>query len=238
MLTEMTALRLTLSALILALTPLGAQEGPPRIAVSLYAFGYAPGHQDVHLRTGPEGYAKVELSTANIVGPVMSLLTEGKLTVHGEPTPSAEGGTTYPVIGSATLPSGLRRALVVLLPDPENKQTPYRTLVIEHDPEGFPLGTYRLINLSTHPIRGAVGRSIVRAEPGGLATLEPKGEPGSVLPVRFEYHANERWNRLTETRCAVRKDRRWLMCVYRDPKTRRLNIRSIPDRTATPTGPE
>jgi len=29
----------------------------------------------------------------------------------------------------------------------------------------------------------------------------------------------------------VRKDRRWLLCVYQEPGTDRINMRSIPDRT-------
>jgi hypothetical protein len=51
------------------------------------------------------------------------------------------------------------------------------------------------------------------------------------VPVRFEFFDQDRWNLLTETRCAIRKDRRWLTCIYQDPVTRRMNIRSIPDRT-------
>ncbi|RYD49290.1 MAG: hypothetical protein EOP85_01910 [Verrucomicrobiaceae bacterium] len=49
--------------------------------------------------------------------------------------------------------------------------------------------------------------------------------------MRFEIEKEGRWSRLTETRCAVRKDRRWLLCVYLDPATGRVNMRSIPDRS-------
>lgn len=227
-----------IAALLPALALVAGAQEVPRLKVCLYAFGYAPGLEDVHLRTGPEAFTKVELSTANIVGPVTALAPDGKITLHGPPETNAQGETVYPVVATATIPGGLRRALVVLLPDAADAAAPYRTLVLEHDAAGFPLGTYRLINLSTHPIRGAVGRTVVQAKPGGLATLALEGDPGAVLPVRFEYREGERWNRLTETRCAVRKDRRWLMCVYRDPKSGRLNIRSIPDRTVTPVGGE
>ena len=76
-----------------------------------------------------------------------------------------------------------------------------------------------------------MGRQVVKAEPGAIANLEIKGEPGSIVPVRFEFFEEKRWNLLTETRAAVRNDRRWLMCIYQDPSTGRMNIRSIPDRT-------
>ena len=52
--------------------------------------------------------------------------------------------------------------------------------------------------------------------------------------MRFEFFDEDRWNLLTETRCAIRKDRRWFTCIYQDAATGRMNIRSIPDRTAVP----
>ena len=42
---------------------------------------------------------------------------------------------------------------------------------------------------------------------------------------------------VAETRAAIRQDRRWLMFIFEDPATGRMNIRSIPDRTA-PAKPE
>ena len=120
---------------------------------------------------------------------------------------------------------------MVLFPAPKGATEPTAVLCFNHDLQDFPLGVYRLINLSPHPIRGAIAREFVEAKPGGVANLEPAGEPGAVVPVRFEFFDKDRWNLLTETRCAIRKDRRWLTCIYQDPATGRMNIRSIPDRT-------
>lgn len=225
-----------LTATLLSWGALAAEEVPARLAVSFYAFGYAPGLQDIQVATGRGKLTKVELSTANIVGPLMATVEAGRIALWGPPVTDDQGETTHPVAGTALIRDGLQRALVVLLPESGEKGASYRTLVLENDAGGFPLGTYRLLNLGSHPVRGAVGGTIVQAKPGGIATLKLEGEPGTVLPVRFEYQQGGRWNRLTETRCAVRKDRRWLMCIYQDPKTGRMNIRSIPDRTVTPVG--
>ncbi|MCB1133646.1 MAG: hypothetical protein KDN05_21180, partial [Verrucomicrobiae bacterium] len=135
----------------------------------------------------------------------------------------------------AKLPEGIGRALVVLFPAAEGSKEAYRSLVLNHDLQDFPLGVYRMINISPHPIRGAIARNYIEARPGGIANLKPAGEPGDVMPVRFEYFDEGRWNLLTETRCAIRRDRRWLTCVYQDPATGRMNIRSIPDRTPVTT---
>jgi hypothetical protein len=90
-----------------------------------------------------------------------------------------------------------------------------------------------MINISPHPIRGAIGKSIIESKPGSVANLKPEGEPGAIVAMKFEYYSENRWNLLTETRCAIRNDRRWLTCIYLDPSTGRMNIRSIPDRSST-----
>ena len=119
----------------------------------------------------------------------------------------------------------------MLFPAAADSTDKYRCVVFNHDLTDFPLGVYRLINLSDKPIRGAVGREFVETKPGGVANLALKGEPGAVIPLRFEFFEENRWNLLTESRAAVRKDRRWLMCIYQDPVTGRMNMRSIPDRS-------
>jgi hypothetical protein len=212
-----------LAAVLIAAEPL------PKINASFYAFAYVPGHEKVRIMTGPEASDEIQLSTANIVGPVTAAAVNGAIRICDQPV-TVEGKITHPVLSTAKLPQGIKRALVILFPSAKGDKEPYRSLVLNHDLQDFPLGVYRVINISPHPIRGAIARDYVEAKPGGIANLEPAGEPGAVVPVRFEFFDQGRWNLLTETRCAIRKDRRWLTCVYQDPVTGRMNIRSIPDR--------
>ncbi|MEX1049768.1 MAG: hypothetical protein WED15_09580 [Akkermansiaceae bacterium] len=204
-----------------------------KIPASIYAFDYVSGHETVTIQTGTEAFEEVRLSRANIVGPMAAVTAGGMVRIHSKPV-NVEGKVTHPVLSTTALPAGIKRALIVLFPDPKNTKEPYRSLVVDHDLKNFPLGVYRLINLSPHPVRGSIARDFVEAKPGGIANLEPKGEPGAIVPVRFEFFDKDRWNLLTETRAAIRKDRRWLTCIYADPATGRMNIRSIPDRTAIP----
>lgn len=224
---------------ILAIIPhlaavLMAAEPPPKITASFYAFGYVPGHEKVQIMTGAEAYQEIRLSTANIVGPVDTVAVGGAIRICDKPL-TVDGKVTHPLLSTAKLPQGITRALVVLFPAAKGGTEPYRSLVLNHDLQDFPLGVYRLINLSPHPVRGAIARNYIEAKPGGVANLEPAGQPGAVVPVRFEFFDQDRWNLLTETRCAIRKDRRWLTCIYQDPATGRMNIRSIPDRTPVTT---
>lgn len=222
---------LTLAFFLALAFRLVAQERPPTISTSFYAFEYVPGRDVMLLQTGGQKPQEFQLSKANIVGPIDVSLTDGVLPIYDKLV-TIDGQPTYPLLNTARFPAGLKYALVILVPAPANSPEPYRSLVLNHDLTDFPLGAYRMINVSPHPIRGAIGRNTIQAKPGGIANLEPKGNPGEILPVRFEFFSDERWNLLTETRAAIRDDRRWLTCIYQDPSTGRMNIRSIPDRAA------
>jgi len=209
----------------------GAQEASSKVSASFYAFATVHGHQSVMVQSGAASFQEISLSSANIVGPHACVVIDGKITIRSAKAAGENSGVARPVIASAVIKEGIEKALVVLFPAPAASTEKYRCLVFNNDHTDFPLGVYRLINISNKPVRGAVGRQVVKAEPGGVANLELKGEPGSIMPVRFEFFEEGGWNLLTETRAAVRNDRRWLMCIYQDPSTGRMNIRSIPDRT-------
>ena len=132
----------------------------------------------------PDDFEPVRLSKANIVGPVSSLVTESMLLLHGKPV-TVGGKITRPVLSTTKLPAGIRQALVVLFPNSKDAAEPYRSIVFEHDLKDFPFGVYRMINLSPYPFRGAVGRDYTESKPGGIANLQPKGEPGSVVAGAF-----------------------------------------------------
>lgn len=209
---------------------LAAQEPATKVTLSFYAFDYVAGLEKVHVQVGEQAFEEVTLSKANIVGPFEAVAMDGNLLIYGKPT-EAEGKVIRPVLATAKLRKGIERALVILFRAPKDQKEPYGSLVLDHDLQDFPLGVYRMINVSPHPVRGAIARNFIEAKPGGIANLKPAGEPGTIAPVRFEFFENGRWNLLTETRCAIRNDRRWLTCIYQDSATGRMNIRSIPDRT-------
>lgn len=211
---------------------LGA-EPPPKVSTSFYAFEYVPNGESIYIHGTGQDTTPIQLSKANIIGPVNVVLQDGVLPIYDK-AQMVEGKAFHPRLCTARFPANLKRALVLLFPAGKDDKEPYRSIVLNHDLSDFPLGVYRMINISPHAIRGSIARNIIQAKPGGIANLKPEGEPGAVVPMRFEYYADDQWNLLTETRCAIRDDRRWLTCIYQDPASGRMNIRSIPDRSSAP----
>ncbi|MES2921840.1 MAG: hypothetical protein V4819_09840 [Verrucomicrobiota bacterium] len=218
----------TLLALLALAVPLNAADEVRNVEVSFFCLKYVPGLETIHVSHGNVS-APVRLSTANLTDPITARVFNGDV-IFRKDAIGAESKQPAPAIGKVKIPAGIEKALVVLVPGKPGAAEPYSALVMDRG-EKFRLGTYRVINFSPRKIRGGIGRSYVEAASGATGDLELKGEPGAVQGVRFEFEKEGRWNRLTETRCAVRKDRRWLLCVYQDPVTNRVNMRSIPDRT-------
>ncbi|MGC4013895.1 MAG: hypothetical protein QM755_05170 [Luteolibacter sp.] len=212
----------------LVITPqLRAAQESRIIEASFYCFQYTPGAETLSVANGDHDQA-VRLSTANISKPVQLQVTGDEAVIQ-----QRVGDKLVPA-AHVKVPADITKALVVLVPSATGSAEPYRARAIDYSQDRFPLGTYQLLNISTTPVRGAIGRSYAEVNPGGLGGIALQGENGAVQGVRFEFLETGRWNRLTETRCAVRRDRRWLVCVYQDPATQRMNMRSIPDRTLAP----
>jgi hypothetical protein len=212
------------------LGPLAAQKKPPTIPVSVYCFQYAPDLDAVQLRTGAKSWLELPLSTANVVGPNNAAVIDGHVTFHREEQ-GPDGETLHPLVAKARIPAGLKRALVVLTPGKAGAPLPYHALVLPHSTASFPLGSYKFINMTPYPVRGAIGGSVVKLPSGKVNTFKPKGQAGDVMLVRFEYYIDKKWRPMAETRWANRDDRRQIICIYQDPRAGRIDMRSIPDRT-------
>lgn len=76
-----------------------------------------------------------------------------------------------------------------------------------------------------------MGKDTLEAASGKTTDFKPTGDPGESLAVLFQFQRGDRWQRMTATRWTMRDDRRFLMCVYEDPATGRMHLRSILDRT-------
>ncbi|MES2438011.1 MAG: hypothetical protein V4584_03040 [Verrucomicrobiota bacterium] len=218
----------TLLALLALAIPLNAADEVRNVELSFFCLKYVPGLETIHVSHGHVS-EPVRLSTANLTDPITVSVFKGDVILRKDAV-AADAKAPAPGIGKIRIPAGIDKALVVLVPGKPGAAEPYSALVMDRG-ERFRLGTYRVINFSPRKVRGGIGRSYVEAASGATGDLELNGEPGAVQGVRFEFEKEGRWNRLTETRCAVRKDRRWLLCVYQDPVTNRVNMRSIPDRT-------
>jgi hypothetical protein len=218
-----------ITTLLFAVTALKGQTDSVYAGkLSLYAFEYASGHQEVYLNDGNGGYEKVMLSTANILGPFKVALSDQNEAYIHERSIDAEGEETYPLIARIKIPATVRNPLVILVPS--SKKLPYFSLVLEGNRSNFPEGSYSLVNFSKNDIRALIGEMPVYAPSGKITAFDPSSNSEKLLDVHFQYKGVGKWKTFGRTRWVNDGRKRVLLCAFMNQDMQRMQIRGIPLR--------
>lgn len=216
-------------ALLMTEIPLPAQEKEPAfVGVSLFTFDYAEGHRKIYLTTDKGTPEEIALSTANVLGPFKTRLTDEGLLAIRERIVSEKGEELYPVIVGVKIPKSVKQPLVILFPS--SGEEPYHSLVIDGDTTKFPEGSYRLINFSENDIRALVGKTRVTVAAHKITIFNPSSNQEELMDVHFQYRNGEDWRTFGRTRWVNDGKGRTLLCAFADPLGRRVKIRGIPLR--------
>jgi hypothetical protein len=214
-------------ALIFSGVSSSAQQ-PTSVKISIFTFKYAEGHQEIFLNSRAGEYDAVKLSSANILGPFKTVLSEeGKVFLH-ENKKTEEGADIYPVIAEVKIPSSVREPLLILVP--RSGDQAYGALVIDSSMTKFREGSYQLINFSRSEIRALIGKTRVTAPPMKITSFDPSSNSDDLLNVHFQYKLAEEWRTFGRTRWVNEKNKRSLLVAYMDPQTERMKIKGIPLR--------
>ena len=202
------------------------------VEITIFAFKYAEGHQEIFLNSKAGEYESVTLSSANILGPFKAVLSEDRKVFLHEHKKTVEGADIYPVIAGANIPISVREPLLILVP--RSGEQVYGALVIDHSLSKFPEGSYQLINFSRSEIRALIGKTGVIAPPLKITPFDPSSNADDLLNVHFKYKRGDDWRTFGRTRWVNEKDKRSLLVAYLDPRTERMKIKGIPLRFTSP----
>jgi len=223
------------SFLILMLLPTGVlaqDEKFPPVKVSIYAFEHNKKHKTIFLESPKETPYEITLSKANILGPFKTVRDQnGKVTIRKKEV-NAEGGIVYTPILKVTIGANIKEPLLILLPAAGEKS--YKAYVIDQSRRKFPNGSYKIFNLSSSLIRGLVGKTRVNVSPGKLFSFNPSSNVEDIMDVHFQYMKAEKWKTFGRSRWVKVQEKRTLLCVYVDPRTKRMKIRGVNMKSIQP----
>jgi hypothetical protein len=212
---------------LLAISPVNADEKAGRIPVSIFCINYADGLKSVFVKSGNEGFRTVGLSTANVIDAGEVMTVDGKISIHGP-----EGGENPHAVVATAEVAGIREPLLVLTPvkgDGEGGSA-YQTTVVESAESGFSMGGFNFINLSPHAVKVKMDDEVFEVASGAKHLFKPAGKAGGIIPVTIDYQNGDAWQLMSSARWAARADRRTLVCIQLDARTRRMVVKSIPLR--------
>ena len=214
------------SALVLLICGVSAQkEKVPTVEVSLYAFEHHRDHRTIFLKSPKNEPYEIALSRANILGPFKTMTDDkGRVTLRKKAT-NADGETIYPMLTRVTIPAGVKEPLLILIPI--RGDSGYRSHVVDRSLASFPVGSYKIYNFSPTMIRGLVGKTQVNVSPKKLFAFNPSANVEDLMDVHFQYMNGEVWKTFGRTRWVKVNEKRTLLCVFEDPRTKRMKIRGV-----------
>lgn len=126
-------------------------------------------------------------------------------------------GKELPPITSCRLPQNQKEVILLILGQGKGNKKVYKTYPIPASLNKFPVGSKILINLTSVPIRGQIGKAPYKlnkpeniyfklpaaSKKKGLSTkyLEPmKGTRNEAFAVKLEYKDGDKWKNLKQTR--------------------------------------
>jgi hypothetical protein len=150
------------------------------------------------------------------------------------PSPSSGAGKNDPAapIASVKLPEAGRDFLLIFLPGTPGSGKTYLVQAIPFSPERVGSGAFAFINYSGSPIAGIIGTRKFTVENGKMGVCRPSKDEGAERILCYEFDkANDKWlpQPFFSSRIVVQKGVRNFVIVTRDPHTRQIAFRGIPD---------
>lgn len=147
------------------------------------------------------------------------------------------------LFASATIPSGVRAALVIFvrLAKPGEKPADdagWKVFVIDDSPKSFPDGGAYIANFYPGDIRFVIGehKGMLHAAGTHGYAMPQKRDDFNMAPVIFEFLSGEKWRIANESSLRFLPGMRYLIFAYVDPVSGRPRINTYQD-LADPAAP-
>lgn len=133
-------------------------------------------------------------------------------------------------LAEATLPEGLRSAVLLCLPEAAGSKTPFRMLVIDDSKKAFPAGSFRVTNLSPSQVRIELEKRPWVVKPGTTELIiDPPVRHGNLSGMKTYVLENQNWRRIASGIWPHPGKGRVIQLLYYHPVAKRVQLRAFDD---------
>lgn len=191
------------AAIFLLPASVRAQQGDASAKISIRATLHDPVNPvaDLFVADDAGGFARLNLipqglSNAQLTVPVNGSLALYKTAAVDIKNPQAS------MVASVKVPQGLKKGIIVIVPAGENANPPYRMVLVDDSPTGFPKGESRVLSLVPVETALEIGEHKLPAASGKLTNVPPvkKVNEFNMAQTNFYYkdRATSSWVPITE----------------------------------------
>ena len=134
------------------------------------------------------------------------------------------------LLGEASLPEGVRSAILLCLPTTAGDKARFRLLAIDDSKRAFPAGTFRVSNLSPQPVRIVLEDHAYQFKPGEIQLItDPPVRAGNQSGMKaFSFHDNV-WQRIGSGIWPHPGKNRVVQVLFTNPATGQVQLRAYDD---------
>ena len=134
------------------------------------------------------------------------------------------------LLGEATLPEGVRSAILLCLPAAPGDKARFTILVIDDSKRAFPAGTFRVTNLSSQPVRIVLEDKTYQFKPGEIQLItDPPVRAGNQSGMKaFALH-DDVWQRIGSGIWPHPGKNRVVQVLFANPATGQVQLRAYDD---------
>ncbi|MCF7675398.1 MAG: hypothetical protein K9N23_18295 [Akkermansiaceae bacterium] len=206
------------------------QEAPPPVRIR--AVLHDPVHPTAELfytdKTG--AVAKLDFRPQDLTGTLFTLPVNGSLVLYDKAAIDPKNPAAS-LAASVTLPPGLKRAIIVVLPAPVGSKTAYRMVVIDDSAEAFPQGESRALPLVGVETAIQAGEHKLPIHPGKITKVPPvrKVNEFNMAQTNFYYRQGESWVPFTERQLQYLDAYRRVFIIHATPGALQPSVTTIVD---------
>jgi hypothetical protein len=133
-------------------------------------------------------------------------------------------------LAEVTLPSGLRSAVLICLPEATGAKHPFRVLVIDDSKKAFPPGSFRVTNLSPSQVRIELEKRPWVIKPGATEMIvDPPVRHGNLSGMKTFVQEGQTWRRIASGIWPHPGKERVIQLLFYHPVTKQVQLRAFDD---------
>lgn len=130
----------------------------------------------------------------------------------------------------ATLPEGVRSAILLVVPGKAGDKAKFRAVIIDDSKKAFPAGSYHANNLSAIPIRLMLEKEVFDFPAGKVQLIEkPPFHEGNMSSMRTFAFQDNAWKPVSTGLWARPVETRGVLMFYQDPAAGNVQLRAYDD---------
>ena len=209
-----------------------AKPGKAKVPLEIRAVLFDPAHPACELFYPDKkgDVVKLNFRPQDLTPLLFTLPVDGSLVLYDNANADPKDPKAS-LAAAAKLPPDIKRAIVVVVPEPAGSSPAYRMVLFDDSAKGFPKGESRVLSLVTMETTFDAGEHKLTIPPGGITRVPPvkKVDEFNMAQTNFNYQQSGSWVAFSQRQLQFLDAYRRIFIIHTTPVTLQPTVTTIAD---------